>query len=189
MLFSWFANRRRRRILAEPFPTEWLAHLASNMRHYALLEPDKQEIVRQVTQVFVAEKHWAGGGGLAVTDEMKVTVAAQASLLVLGFSEPYYFDHLPSIILHPRRFTWPRRFQNQWGIVDNREHSGEAWSHGPIVLSWEEVVACGRNELSGYNVAIHEFAHHLDALNGEFDGEPPLGRQQWKDWDRVTEAE
>ncbi len=190
MIFSWLKTRRRKKLLAEPFPAAWLPYLASNVRHYQYLEPSTQAVVRNVVQVFVAEKHWAGGGGLSVTDEMKVTIAAQASLLVLGFPQPYYYDQVPSIIVYPRQYVPPRRVQHNYFIVrEDWELCGEAWHRGPIVLSWKDVLASGRNADNGRNVVLHEFAHHLDALNGEVDGVPPLGERQLQGWYRVTEAE
>lgn len=190
MFFSWFKSRRRKRILAEPFPAAWSGYLAGNFRHYAHLERSQQAAVRNVVQVFVAEKHWAGGGGLTVTDEMKVTVAAQASLLTLGLSEPYYYDHVPSIIIYPRHYARPRRLQEDSLIIrDDWELAGEMWHRGPIVLSWADALASGRGDAGGHNVVLHEFAHHLDALNGEVDGLPPLEENQWQEWHRVTEAE
>jgi MtfA peptidase len=191
MIFSWLTRRRRRRLLAEPFPAAWLSYLGDNVRHYECLEPCQQAIAQKVVQVFVAEKHWAGGGGLSVTDEMKVTVAAQASLLVLGFPEIYCYDHVPSIIVYPRKYVRPRRIQEQYHLIvrEDWELSGEAWYRGPIVLSWEAVLAGGRNASAGHNLVLHEFAHHLDALNGDFDGTPPLSSHQQQDWYRVTEAE
>lgn len=190
MIFSWLKSRQRKKLLAEPFPASWSAYLTNNVRHYQHLEPSKQAVVRNVVQVFVAEKHWAGGGGLAVTDEMKVTVAAQASLLVLGFPEPYYYDKVPSIIIYPRQYVRPRLVQLNYFIVrEDWELCGEAWHRGPIVLSWEDVLASGHNAWDGRNLVFHEFAHHLDALDGDYDGTPPLSERQREDWYRVTEAE
>ena len=68
--------------------------------------------------------------------------------------------------------------------------AGEAWYHSPIVLSWKHVLQAGRNQSNGGNVVLHEFAHHLDGLDGQVDGVPPLaGREQESTWYRVTEAE
>jgi tetratricopeptide (TPR) repeat protein len=40
------------------------------------------------------------------------------------------------------------------------------------------------------NVVLHEFAHHLDGLDGGVEGVPPLaGRRRRQTWYRVTEAE
>ncbi len=189
MPFAWFKDRRRRELLTEPFPAVWCEHLVNNVRHYACLDRPKQATVQAVVRVLVAEKHWSGGPGLAVTDEMKVTVAAQASLLVLGLDEPYYFDRAESIILHPAAYVRPRQLRRYFNVYGGTL-AGEAWYHSPIVLSWQHVLRAGRNQSNGSNVVLHEFAHHLDGLDGEMDGTPPLvGRQQERTWYRVTETE
>ena len=145
MEFSWRKKQRRQQLLAEPFPATWLEYLADNVRHYGLLEPMKQAVVRAVVRVFAAEKHWEGGdAGLAITEEMKATVAGQAALLVLGLDEPYYFDRVQSIILHPGAFVNPFRLYGGYTIVPERMSlAGQAWYHSPIILSWHDVLQCG----------------------------------------------
>ncbi len=190
MAFLSFKARRRKELLAEPFPAAWREYLVNNLRHYAHIEAPKQAMVQAVARVLAAEKDWVGAAGLTVTDEMKVTVAAQASLLVLGFDEPYYFDRLQSVILYPRPFVYPRRLQGYLNTPGRAVRAGEAWYHSPIVLSWRDVLQAGRNASNGSNLVLHKFAHYLDGLDGDFDGTPPLaGREQEKTWYRVTEAE
>jgi len=190
MIFSWLKDHRRKTLAAEPFPRDWQDWLSRNVRHYPHLEPPKQARVRQVTRVFVAEKNWVGGGEFSVTDEMKVTVAGQAALMTLGLDEPYYFDRVQSIILYKGSYVHPL-FSERFGMLRERVPiAGEAWYRGPIVLSWREVLAGGRDASGGKNVVFHEFAHYLDGLDGHVDGSPPLGaRQQRQTWYRVTEAE
>jgi MtfA peptidase len=191
MVFSWFKDERRKELLAEPFPAVWHEYLAGNVRHYQFLGPAERAAVQAVVQVMVAEKHWTGGARFVVSDEMKVTVAAQAALLTLGLDEPYYFDRVQSVILYPGayyRSPQPRNHGNVFeGIIPL---AGEAWYHSPIVLSWEHVLQAGRNQMNGHNVVLHEFAHHLDGLDGEMEGTPPLvDRELERTWYRVTEAE
>jgi len=190
-MFSWHKNQRRQQLLAEPFPAIWLEYLADNVRHYSLLKPSKQAVVQAVVRVFAAEKYWdSGDAGFTITDEMKVTVAGQAALLVLGLDEPYYFDRVQSIILYPGAFVNPSRFHSGFTIVPERVSlAGQAWRHSPIILSWQDVFQCGRNAGNGMNVVLHEFAHHLDGLDGDVDGTPPLTGELIKTWHRVTEAE
>ncbi len=104
MLFTWLRNRRRRTILAHPFPTAWLDVLQRNVQTYHALSAGEQAQVRGYVQVFVAEKNWEGCGGLAMTDEVRVTIAAQVAILVLGFDEQY-FDHVLSILVYPTTYV------------------------------------------------------------------------------------
>jgi Mlc titration factor MtfA (ptsG expression regulator) len=173
-------------LLSEPFPSGWRLFLHDNVRHYEHLDPRRRTTVEQVVQILVAEKSWVGGAGFNVTDEMKVTVAGQAAILELGLEEPYYFDGVLSIII----YQGPYRHPMLPGFIPGATLHGEAWYRGPIVLSWRNVLESGQNASGGHNLVFHEFAHYLDGLDGDVDGDPPLaGREQQQNWYRVTEAE
>ncbi len=166
MLFSWFAKRRRRQILATPFPDAWLEHLQKNVAVYRLLTEAEQAKLRDDLRIFMAEKEWEGCGGLVLTDEMKVTVAAQACLLLLGV-EHDYFRFVKTILLYPSAYRAPEGEMGPAGIVqEGLGRAGEAWHRGPVVLAWDSVVAGGQNHRDGHNVVLHEFAHQLDFLDG-----------------------
>jgi Mlc titration factor MtfA (ptsG expression regulator) len=187
MLFSWLQRRRRRKILAQPFPAAWERHLRRNVAHYRYLSAAEQARLRDDLRIFIAEKSWEGCGGLQITDEIKVTIAAQACLLVLGL-EHNYFDRVQSILVYPRGYRAP----DQAGEEDQKYWSGrlgEAHYRGPVVLSWEEVLHDGRHP-TGNNLIIHEFAHQLDMLDGVINGTPPLrDEDQARRWHDVMTAE
>ncbi|MEN6334776.1 MAG: zinc-dependent peptidase, partial [Phycisphaerales bacterium] len=78
-----FRDRRRKKLAARPFPDEWLAILVRSVPLYARLpEADREELKRHLL-VFLAEKRFEGCGGLEITDEIRVTIAAHACLLLL----------------------------------------------------------------------------------------------------------
>jgi MtfA peptidase len=174
MLFSWWKRRRRRRLLASPFPREWLAHLERNVVHYRYLSAEEQSRLRDDLRVFVAEKNWEGCGGLRMTDEIRVTVAAHACLLTLGLS-PDLFERVQSVLVYPSGYRAPESV-DRLGLVDQDGEArlGEAHYRGPVVLSWDEVRHDGRHPERGQNLVFHEFAHQLDMLSGAVDGTPPL---------------
>jgi hypothetical protein len=167
------------------------ACLRQNVRHYVHLPPDKQAAMRDIARVLAAKRRWEGGAGFQVTEEMKLTIAGQASLLVLGLDQPYYFDRVPSIIVYERPYRHLASVRSGYLILrEDMPLYGEAWYRGPVVLSWDQVLASGRNASGGHDLVLHEFAHHVDALDGEMDGTPPLaGREQRRTWYRVTEGE
>jgi Mlc titration factor MtfA (ptsG expression regulator) len=182
VILRWFRDRRRRKLLVQPFPRAWLEVLASNVVVYGELNDVEQRNVRDFVKVFVAEKNWEGCGGLTMTDEVRVTVAAQAAVLVLGIGEEY-FDHVPSILVYPSAYVARGTSVGDGGIVTEGDSArlGEAWYRGPVIFSWVDVLAGGRGTARG-NVVYHEFAHQLDMLNGRVcDGTPPL---QTADQDR-----
>src|SRR5262245_29586997 len=107
MIFSWLRNRWRKRLLATPFPDEWLTALRRNVVRYESLTEAEQARLRDDLRVIVAERNWEGCGGLAMTDEVKVTVAGQASLLLLGLTDHDYFSRVPSILVYPSGYRAP----------------------------------------------------------------------------------
>jgi len=178
----WNSNRTRETLLAKPYPEGWEAILTQNVAHYRLLNPQEQELLRNDTRIMVAEKIWEGCGGLTVTDEIKVTIAAQASLMLLG-REHDYFRRVQSILVYPSTFVIPADEslgEPEWEI----EATGQVVPRGPVILAWDAVVAEGRDLSAGRNVVIHEFAHQLDFLVGSIDdpnlGDPSL-EQRWRE--------
>jgi MtfA peptidase len=190
MVFSWIKKWRRGRIAQAAFPAPWLDYLHQNVPHYPLLAADQQQKLRRDTQVFVAEKNWEGCGGLTLTDEMRVTIAAQACLLALAL-DPTFFDSVLSILIYPREYVVPEARRLGGGeTVAADVRLGEAWYRGPVVLSWAEVIDDSRHLGHGRNVVWHEFAHQLDMLDRASDGTPPLAsREQYKRWSTVMSAE
>jgi hypothetical protein len=188
-MLGWLRERRRKRILAEPFPPEWDAVIDAYVPLAWRLESADRQRLRELVQVFVAEKSWEGCGGLDLTEEMQVIVAANACLLVLDRGIDLYKD-VDSILLYPTTvITPPRRpflFETVRTPVGHaRAISGEAMLHGPVVLAWDAVVAGTRWDATS-NVVIHELAHKLDMADGTVDGTPPLATdREIAEWARV----
>jgi MtfA peptidase len=196
-LFSW-RRFRRRRILARPFPPPWREHLRAHMPHYARLPPADRTRLEQLVQIFVAEKHWEGLGGLALSDEVRVTIAGQACLLLLGLArDPTRSDlyrNVKSVLVYPSTVV-PKRvgsavFAPMQIVAPIVPVIGEAHGQGPVVLTWDAVRQAGIDPRSGHNVVYHEFAHKLDMLDGYSDGAPPLsGRAEYARWNEVCTRE
>jgi Mlc titration factor MtfA (ptsG expression regulator) len=178
MLFSWLRARRRRKLLAEPFPLRWTEFLKRNVGHFALLSPAEQARLRDATRILVAEKRWLGRGGLFVSEEMKVTVAAQAALLLLG-ADRAYFPRVRDVVVFPASFRTPVA-EDDWedDELSETDLAGQAVDRGPVLLAWDQVLAEGRDPGAGYNVVVHEFAHQLDFSDGLAAGVPALGDRE-----------
>jgi len=191
-MFNWLKDRTRRRVLAKSFPDEWHEILARNVKHYAQLSDGRQAKLRDDLRILVAEKNWEGCGSMQIDDEVRVTIAAQAGLLLLGLQDQY-FDTVRSILVYPDVYVAPDRKVTGAGVVveGRSSRAGEAWYRGPVVLSWPGVLAGGRWQTGGNNLVLHEFAHQLDMLNGDIvDGTPPLEtREQFERWQQVIHFE
>jgi Mlc titration factor MtfA (ptsG expression regulator) len=190
-MLDFFKKRRRARLRARPFPADWRAILETKVPLYRRLgEADRRELEGHI-QVFLAEKHFEGCGGLTLTDEIKVVIAAQACLLLLH-RETDYFRRLVTILVYPAAYVAKavEPIGGRFVLEGEQARLGEAWGDGVVVLSWDDVRAGAGDIHDGHNVVLHEFAHQLDQEDGVADGAPILPRRsRYITWARVLGAE
>jgi Mlc titration factor MtfA (ptsG expression regulator) len=186
---------RRARVRRQPFPPGWRAVLRERMPAFARLPADVQVRLKKHAQVLLAEVPFIGCGGLVVDDEVRVLVAVQASLLLLGRGDGG-FEGLSQVLVYPGAFVVERTHTQADGTLrDERQVlSGESWQQGQVVLSWDDVLAGAADPEDGRNVVIHEFAHRLDQATGTANGAPGFApgsgsAAQRRQWARVLSAE
>jgi len=154
------------------------------MPMFAGLTRKEKVRLRELATVFVKRKAFSAAHGFAVSEEMRVTIASQACLLLLNLSLDY-FDGWSGIIVYPGAFRVRHNHTDEYGLVHDEEHalSGESWEQGPLILSWSDIQEDLRDSHLGGNVVIHEFAHKLDMLDGAANGipalHPPMVREHW----------
>ena len=186
-VFATLRKWRRQRLEKLPFPAEWLKMLRERVPYYGLLSPDEQAELQKLIRVFLAEKKFEGCGGLEITDEIRVTIAAQACILLLNREHDHYAG-LHSILVYPSSYRAASKFVDPAGVIHEGDQSrlGEAWLRGAIILSWDDVRRDSGDFQDGRNVTLHEFAHQLDQEDGSFDGAPLLEkRSHYRSWARV----
>jgi len=167
------AARRRRQALARPLPDNVAALADRNVPARQRLPAPLRARHDSLVSAFLAEKDFVGCNGLEVTDEIRATIAALACLLVLG--RRGHYDALHSVLVYPAPFWVEDEVEDEAGVVEQRRRvlSGEAWESSRIILSWEDVLEAARYPGEGYNVALHEFAHYLDAEGLGLAAPPP----------------
>ena len=187
----WFKKWRRSRIANRRFPEEWLRIIEANVPFYNNLPTeDKAELQRHIL-VFVAEKRFEGCGGLAITDVIEVTIAAQACMLLLH-RETDYYPGLSSILVYPSAFIASRTENLPSGVVAEAPQVllGESWRRGSVVLSWDDVKRSVADIHDGHNVVFHEFAHQIDNSSGKSDSTTVLNnRSSYIAWARVLQKD
>lgn len=191
-MIKWWRQRRRSRVQAEPFPTEWRSIVEKNFALFKFLTPDEQTSLIDRMKVFLFEKNFEACGDLEMTDEIRVTVAAQACLLLLHQKEPHYYPRLVTILVYPHAYIASQKHVLPGGIVVEEPSArlGESWVNGVVVLSWDDVRAGASCAADGHNVVLHEFAHQLDQEDGVSDGAPILEqRSEYVAWARVLGGE
>jgi len=174
MAQPWLTERRRSRLRAQPFPAAWRRILRRRVPAAARLPSDLQRRLKRHIQVFIAEKPFFGCQGQAITDELRVTIAAQACMLLLGHAGPDYYPRLRQILVYPDAFVVHREQPLGAGLVQEQRQamSGESWAQGQVILSWSQVLAGAADPADGQNVVLHEFAHQVDQDSGVADGRP-----------------
>lgn len=174
-----------------PFPEKWLVIVKHNVPVYRYLsEVDRKELHGHIL-IFIDEKKFEGCGGLQINDEIKVTIAAQACILLLHRNTNYYHK-LKSVVVYPSAYVAHESRPVGNGIVAEGEsvRLGESWHSGAVVLSWNDVLYGAADIHDGHNVVFHEFAHQIDHDDGESHGSPVMERRSmYLAWARVLGAE
>ena len=146
--------------------------------------------LRTLASRFLGHKEFSGAHGLAVSDEMAVSIAAQACLPVLHLGLRWY-DDFTGIVVHPGAMLARRKTIDSAGVVHHYQEAllGEAMHGGPVTLSWQDVAASGALAGQGHNVVIHEFIHKIDMRDGAADGCPPLpSRKAYAAWHSAMQS-
>jgi MtfA peptidase len=188
-VFDFLVKRRREAIRAQPFPEAWREIMDRNVAFVTRLDVDERTKLEGLVQIFLVEKNFEGCGGLDLTDEIRVTIAAEACLLILHRDSDIY-PELASVLVYPTAYK-AKKSSREGGIVIESEDArlGESWVRGAVVLAWDHVLSSARH-LGGDNVVLHELAHQLDAEDGRMDGAPALGdRAHYASWARVLGEE
>jgi Mlc titration factor MtfA (ptsG expression regulator) len=186
-----FRQRRRKQLRMATFPTDWLIIVKRNVPIYRYLpEADRKELQGHIL-IFLDEKRFEGCGGLQINDEIKVTIAAQACILLLHRKTNYYHT-LKSVVVYPSAYVAHEYRPVGNGIVAEGDsvRLGESWHSGAVVLSWNDVLYGAADIHDGHNVVFHEFAHQIDHDGGESHGSPVMERRSmYLAWARVLGAE
>ena len=179
-MWDWLRRRRSAPDIPEPL---WNATLA-RYPFLAQRADEERAKLRAMSAAFLAQKEFHGAGGLVITDEIALAIAAQAVLPVLHLGLGWYDDFV-GIVVHPDEVLARRSTMDESGVVHDWDEvlAGEAMEGGPVMLNWQDVAQAGDTADTGYNVVIHEFVHKIDLRDGAPDGCPPLAsreaRRQW----------
>lgn len=186
----YYIQARRRRLQRQPFPENWRQILRKRVPYFRSLPADLQLQLKKHIQVFLHEKEFIGCNGIVINDEIRVTIAAQACLLLLN-RETDYYPSLSQILVYPDAFIVHKDEVDHLGLVTEHRQvlSGESWDQGQVVLSWQDTLNGLHAPDDGHNVVIHEFAHQLDQEKGSATGVPILqSAHHYHRWSKVFSA-
>jgi Mlc titration factor MtfA (ptsG expression regulator) len=178
---------RLKRALRRPMPPAWIGILRRNIPIYQGMPPALQQQLHQRVQHFLHQKKFVGCEGQDIDDEVRVTIAGQACLLLLN-RPSRVFPGLDTVLVYPSAFLVPRKEVDEAGVVTETRQDllGESWGDGRVVLSWDHVRRGAHDWTDGQNVVLHEFAHQLDSESGSNNGAPYLGSpSSYRSWSEV----
>lgn len=194
-LLLWLPEYRVRRALAHPFPRHYARILRRNVPVFSKLPTDLQLQLKRLIQQFLLQKKFVGCDGMEITDEIKVTIAGKACLLLLNRPTDVY-PALSFVLVYPSAFIVPRKEVAAGGLVTHHEQTllGESWSDDRVILAWDHVLQnnadAGADAEPGHDVVLHEFAHQLDSESGSVNGAPAmLSKARYTRWSIVLSHE
>lgn len=191
MIFGYFRNKRRKQLLAMPLPDAWWDIIDDNVPLVRDMDKFDRKALGGVVQVLMHEKTFEGCDGLTITDTIRLTILAQAAVLLLHREHGYY-PTLKTILVYPSTYFANHQEVLPDGTVIEGQQArlGESWYQGSLVLAWDNVRSSAWNHDDGRNVTIHEFAHQLDGVATGMDGAPKLpDRARYRSWARVLGQE
>lgn len=191
ILALFIPRYRLKKAISAPFPDEWVEIVERNISVYRNLPMQLRMQLRKLIKQFLHEKDFSGAGGLEMTDEIRVTIAAEACMLLLNRNSNVY-PSLRYIIVYPTAFVVDRAQAGVDGTVGAGPKGllGESWSNGKVILAWDNVLQGAKNFVDGHNVVLHEFAHQLDSETGSNDGAPILaGSSGTRTWAKTLSEE
>ncbi|NOY75054.1 MAG: zinc-dependent peptidase [Kiritimatiellaeota bacterium] len=180
------SKRRREAVMNAPFPLEWERIIKKNIAVYEKLSESERFELKRLTLLFLDGKEFEGCGGLEITDEIRVTIAAEATLLLLNRNITESYPKLHTVLVYPHAYVASSRdVIGAQGTIEDvpSVRLGEAWQDGEIVLAWDHAKNGSRDFDDGQNVVLHEFSHKLDQASGTANGAPILkDRSSYKTW-------
>lgn len=187
-VYAWRLSRRRETLMKAPFPPEYEDYLRRNVGVYSRLPDELRRKLKGMVNIFLAEKEFEACGGLDISDEIRVTIAAQACVLILNRPNNF-FPKLSCVLVYPSAYIAKARTDmGGGGAIEDSPSArlGESWVRGSLVVAWDHARRDGGNPHDGHNVIFHEFAHQLDQEDGCSNGIPPLDSGELcHKWSRV----
>jgi Mlc titration factor MtfA (ptsG expression regulator) len=186
-LLFWLPKYRLQRAIARPFPRHYAQILRKNVPVFTRMPADLQLQLKRLIKQFLHEKKFVGCDGLTITDEIRVTIAGKACLLLLNRPTQVY-PKLAFILVYPSAFIVPRTEVAAGGLVTQRHQTllGESWNDDRVILAWDHALPSSADLEHGHDVVLHEFAHQLDSESGSTNGAPNLmSKARYQRWSSV----
>jgi len=177
-------------VLSKPFPEHWQKVVERRLPFFHSFNAEMQQQLRDKIQLFIYRMKFYGCNGQKIDDEIRVTIAAEACLLLLNRKTRIY-PGLRYILVYPNAFKTNNEEHNPDGTISRMRVGmlGQSWNNGKVILSWDDVEHGIENFHDGNNVVLHEFAHQLDSESGSTNGAPRLIKNSYQSWAKTLSSE
>ncbi len=131
--------------------------LKTQFKFYDALSKKHQAYFEHRVKKFIDTKTFIGKEELEITDQMRVLVAATATMLTFGYRN-YSLDIVEHIVIYPEDF---------FSRSNKEYHKGEFNPMvNAIVFSWKDFLEGYEIDNDNLNLGIHELVHaiHLEAI-------------------------
>ena len=180
MPLAWLLGTRRK-LLSQPVTANELKLLDDAVWQARYLNSGLREKLARWVRVFISEKNWEGCNGQEINERIQWTIASAAGLLVLAYDD-WYYDRTQTILVYPAPYVATEDGRSGFAtstpipaLMGEFPRAGQTTYRGPVIVNWRDVVQASHGPNQGDHLAIHEFSHQLDMLNGPAaDGLPPL---------------
>ncbi|NLA35056.1 MAG: zinc-dependent peptidase [Actinobacteria bacterium] len=172
---GWITRRLRGAHVPASMPADWRELVVDVLPHWDVLDDAERERLESLTLAVIAAFRWEAAAGIELDDEIRVVIAAHVALLGLHLPDEAVLS-ARGVLVHPEDLMLRGEYEFVDGIMNDADTwvSGLADDHGPIMISWDALVDDIEHVGDGRNLVFHEFAHHLDLLDGVADGTPPI---------------
>jgi len=188
IIYAFIRKRNAEKIMNQEFPEEWERIIETNLTLYKQLPKKLQKRLKQLVLLIIALKDFEGCGGLEITDEIKITIASEAAVLILNKNTINPYPNLQTILVYPHAYVASSKqaIAGNLAIEDlPSARLGESWQYGDVIVAWDHAKQGGRNMDDGHNVVFHEFSHQLDQESGSANGAPPMDKATYKTWGSI----
>ncbi len=187
LVFSFASVWRRERIVHTPFPEAQRAILLKDVEAYRSLSAADRARFEGEVAIFLAEQNIAGLRGEPVDEELRVLVAASATIIAFG-RPGFRYPTTRDVVVYEGSFDESYRVGAE--AKEGAPILGMVHGSGPILFSAQALRQGFRNAHDALNVGLHEFAHVLDFEAGHANGIPSF--MPWgavRPWLHVMHAE
>ncbi len=182
-----------KKALSKPFPLEWSNILEQHFPLYTKIAPSTRQALEQKIHIFIRTKEFIGYKRSKVSEEVKLTIAAQACMLILN-KEQGHFPNIKRVYVYPREIRCKDTGQPMAGYLETKGGRTATASETlspevrAVVLAWD-IVRRDIDKNGESNIIVALFSQALDMENPMLAATPEFSNGTfYPQWKKVMDA-